>query len=120
MINIHSVHNEVEYWRDPHAFRPERHLSADGKIIRTDHFLPFGIGTSASSTSMKRFNKLVFTGKRQCIGESLAKNTYYLFVAALVKTFHFSAVAEQPLPTLNPLNGFTLGYEGFLAVTHRR
>ena len=119
-INLHSVHNEVEYWKDPHVFRPERHLSVEGKIIRTDHFLPFGAGTSFCSTSIKRFNNFFFAGKRQCLGESLAKNTYYLFVAALVKTFRFSAVAGQPLPTLNPLNGFTLGYEGFLAVTHRR
>nr|QSD59127.1 CYP370A15 [Diaphanosoma celebensis]QST15067.1 CYP370A5 protein [Diaphanosoma celebensis] len=101
-INIHSVHNEVAYWKDPHVFRPERHLDARGKVIRTDHFLPFG------------------AGKRLCIGESLAKNTFYLFVTALVKTLRFSAVPGQPLPTLNPRNGFTLGYEGFLAVTHRR
>jgi Cytochrome P450 len=64
--------------------------------------------------------KLLIIGKRQCIGESLARNTYYLFVAALVKTFRFSAVAGQPLPTLNPKNGVTLGYEGFPAITHRR
>jgi Cytochrome P450 len=63
---------------------------------------------------------LLIIGKRQCLGESLARNTYYLFVAALVKTFRFSAVAGQPLPTLNPKNGLSLGYEGFLAVTHRR
>jgi methyl farnesoate epoxidase / farnesoate epoxidase len=121
LINLHSVHNEAEYWKDPHLFRPERHLSAEGKITRTDHFLPFGAGKFSGSTSSKRPNKLlVFTGKRMCIGEPLAKNTYHLFVAALVKTFRFSAVAGQPLPTLNPVNGFTLGYEGFLAVTHLR
>ena len=119
LINLHSVHNETEYWKDSHVFRPERHLSAEGKIIRTDHFLPFGASKSACSTSSKRSEKLlVFTGKRMCIGEPLAKNTYYLFVAALVKTFRVSAVAGQPLPTLNPVNGFSLGYEGFLAVTH--
>ena len=59
-INLHSVHNEVEYWKDPHVFRPERHLSAEGKIIRTDHFLPFGAGTSFCSTSIKRFNNFFF------------------------------------------------------------
>ena len=55
-INLHSVHNEVEYWKDPHVFRPERHLSAEGKIIRTDHFLPFGAGKSSRSSSSERFN----------------------------------------------------------------
>ena len=26
-VNVHSVHNEAAYWKDPHLFRPERHLS---------------------------------------------------------------------------------------------
>jgi methyl farnesoate epoxidase / farnesoate epoxidase len=62
----------------------------------------------------------IITGKRYCIGESLARNCHYLFVAALVKTFQFTKVPGQPLPTLNPVNGFTLGYDGFLAVAMRR
>lgn len=52
-------------------------------------------------------------GKRFCLGESLAKNTYFLFTASLVKQFKFKAIPDQPLPTLDPINGFTLGFKGF-------
>ena len=60
------------------------------------------------------------TGKRECLGKSLAINTFFLFVAALVKSFTFSRVAGEELPTLDPINGFTLGYQGFSAVVESR
>lgn len=50
-----------------------------------------------------------------CLGEALARNSYFLFTAALVK-FSFSPVTDEPLPTLEPINGFALGYDGFKAV----
>ena len=43
-VNVHSVHNEAAYWEDPHLFRPERHLCDEGKIIRSEHFMPFAAG----------------------------------------------------------------------------
>lgn len=43
-INLHSVHNEKSYWGDPEVFRPERHFNAEGKVEKTDHFIPFAIG----------------------------------------------------------------------------
>jgi len=55
-----------------------------------------------------------------CSGESLAKNTYFLFTSALVKLFQFKPVPGQPLPTLDAINGVTLGYEGFKAVVVAR
>lgn len=51
-----------------------------------------------------------------CLGESLAKNTYFLFTTALFKKFRLEAIPNEPLPSLQPTNGLTLGYEGFKAV----
>lgn len=51
-----------------------------------------------------------------CLGEVLAKNVYYLFTAALIKSFTIEKVPDQPVPTLDPINGFTLGYQGFKCV----
>ena len=50
------------------------------------------------------------------MGEVLAKQTVYLFTAALVKTFEFKPLPNEPPPTLAPRVGFTLAYEGFNAV----
>ena len=55
-----------------------------------------------------------------CSGESLAKMTFFLFVASLVKKFQFKAVDNETLPTLEPNEGFTLNYQGFKAVVISR
>ena len=60
------------------------------------------------------------SGKRNCLGESLAKNTYYLFATAVMKTFNIERIANEELPTLDPINGFTIGYKGFRAVLRER
>ncbi|KAK4014855.1 hypothetical protein OUZ56_027365 [Daphnia magna] len=102
-LNLHAVFQDSKYWKDPEVFRPERHLNDDGsKVIKSDHFYPFGLG------------------KRMCLGESLAKNTYFLFTAALIKKFRFEPVPNEPLPSLDPTNGFTLGYQGFKVVVTPR
>jgi len=98
LLNYFDIHNDESYWGDPHVFRPERHFDRDGTLLRSDHFLPFG------------------QGKRQCIGKSLAENVYYLFIATLAKVFNLENVKDQPLPTLNPIEGPTLRYENFQAV----
>lgn len=61
-----------------------------------------------------------FLGRRNCLGESLAKNTYFLFTTAILKTFALERVRNEPLPTLDPIDGFTLGYKGFKAVLRER
>lgn len=64
----------------------------------------------------------IFTtlGKRACLGEPLARNTYFLFMTSLLKTFEFRPVPDRPLPTLKPKNGLTLGYDGFEAIVTPR
>jgi len=102
MVNLYSIHLDGTYWKDPEVFIPERHLNDQGKVFKSDHFLPFGVG------------------KRNCLGESLAKNTYYLFATAVMKTFNIERIANEELPTLDPINGFTIGYKGFRAVLRER
>jgi len=102
MVNLYSIHLDGTYWKDPEVFIPERHLNDQGKVVKSDHFLPFGVG------------------KRNCLGESLAKNTYYLFATAVMKTFNIERIANEELPTLDPINGFTIGYKGFRAVLRER
>ncbi|XP_032796985.2 methyl farnesoate epoxidase [Daphnia magna] len=103
LLNLDAVLQDSKYWKDPEVFRPERHLNENGtKVIKSDHFYPFGLG------------------RRMCLGDSLAKNTYFLFTAALIKKFRFEPVENEPLPSLNPKIGFTLGYQGFKAVVTPR
>ena len=65
--------------------------------------------------------KFFSKGKRSCLGESLARNTFYLFVAALVKNFEFKSIENQGMkPTLQPNEGMARSYKEFKAVVVRR
>ena len=52
-VNLHSLHHDPIYWKDPNVFQPERHLlddDNDGRYRRLKrsadhHFLPFSAGT---------------------------------------------------------------------------
>ncbi len=55
-----------------------------------------------------------------CLGESLARNTLYLFVTSLIMSFQFQAIPNEPLPTLEPRMGFVQGYAPFKAVIKSR
>jgi len=67
--NLYSAHYNPAYWNDPEKFLPERFLSASGqKIKNPPAFIPFEIG------------------KRRCLGENLAMETLFLFVASIFQT----------------------------------
>ena len=60
-----------EYWGDGQVFRPERFLDEAGRVIKDERLIPFSIG------------------KRQCLGETLAKTELFLFFTALVQQFRY-------------------------------
>ncbi|XP_046455635.1 methyl farnesoate epoxidase-like [Daphnia pulex] len=103
IINMYSVHMDETYWTDPEVFRPERHIDKFGHIIKTDRLFPFG------------------AGKRSCLGESLARTSYFLFTTSIVKTFIFRSLPDSiSAPSLAPLDGFTLGHRPFQAFLTKR
>ncbi|XP_064113300.1 cytochrome P450 2L1-like isoform X1 [Macrobrachium nipponense] len=69
-----AIHHDERYWEEPHRFLPERWLSPEGKfVMKKEGFLPFG------------------TGKRACIGESLARTEIFIFTASIFQKFNVSA-----------------------------
>ncbi|KAL3862681.1 hypothetical protein ACJMK2_008634 [Sinanodonta woodiana] len=67
--DISSVLSDPAVWGDPENFRPERFVSEEGTLLKPDEFIPF------------------FTGRRNCLGESLARMELFLFISALVQRF---------------------------------
>lgn len=59
----------MQVFPEPHLFKPERFLTADGELKKIDEFVPFGLG------------------KRQCLGESLARMELFLFTANIFNQF---------------------------------
>ena len=81
--NLYAAHHSQAIWGDPENFRPERFLSPDGKtVLKNKAWMPFG------------------TGKRQCMGESLARDEAFLFFTNLVRQFHISMPADEPKHSL--------------------
>ncbi|KAI7815650.1 cytochrome p450 [Rhyzopertha dominica] len=93
--SLYSIHMDPLYWRDPLAFRPERHIK-NGKIFFEEkHFAPFGYG------------------KRRCLGESLAKATIFLIFTALLHNFHLKLAPGEPEPSLDGYDGVVLSPKPF-------
>merc|ERR1711971_765817 len=79
------------YWGDGEVFRPERFLdSTTGCCKKDDHLIPFSIG------------------KRQCLGETLAKVELFLFFTNLVHQFSFEPASAGERPSEDYAPGVTL------------
>ncbi|KAA0200340.1 Cytochrome P450 CYP3214A10, partial [Hyalella azteca] len=70
-VGNYSIHHDPRYWDDPHKFYPERFLdeSATKYTAPKKAFFAFG------------------SGRRQCVGELLARMELFLFTAAIVQHF---------------------------------
>jgi len=68
--NAHYIHHNPEIWGDPENFRPERFLSPDGKTFKKhEALMPFSVG------------------RRQCLGETLARDSLFLFSTNVFQRF---------------------------------
>ncbi|KAB7505058.1 Steroid 21-hydroxylase [Armadillidium nasatum] len=90
--NIETCHKDPKYWKHPNTFSIDNFLDEDGKFIgNKEGYLPFGLG------------------RRQCLGESLAKMELFLFTGAILQNFQIlepdgQNVSLQPLDVTNVLN----------------
>ncbi|KAA0200339.1 Cytochrome P450 CYP3214A9 [Hyalella azteca] len=71
IVANYSIHHDPRYWDDPHKFYPERFLddSATKYTAPKQAFFAFG------------------SGRRQCVGELLARMELFLFTAAIIQHF---------------------------------
>jgi len=90
------------YWGDGEVFRPERFLDSNGSCKKDNHLIPFSIG------------------KRQCLGETLAKTELFLFFTGLVARFNIEPEIEGELPSEDYNNGITILPKPFHLRLHSR
>ncbi|KAK5914812.1 hypothetical protein CesoFtcFv8_000463 [Champsocephalus esox] len=94
-INQWQINHDPELWKDPSSFVPDRFLSSDGGEVNRqegERVMAFGMG------------------KRRCIGEVIARNEVYLFLAIIVQKLHFHAMPGQK-PDMTPEYGLTMKHK---------
>ncbi|XP_031538544.1 steroid 17-alpha-hydroxylase/17,20 lyase isoform X2 [Vicugna pacos] len=84
VVNLWALHHNEKEWHRPDLFMPERFLDPTGNqlISPTLSYLPFG------------------TGPRSCIGEMLARQEIFLFMAGLLQRFDLEIPDDGQLPSL--------------------
>ncbi|KAM9817250.1 cytochrome P450 1A1-like [Neosynchiropus ocellatus] len=91
-VNQWQINHDPEVWKDPSTFNPDRFLSADGtelNKIEGEKVLLFGLG------------------KRRCIGEVIARNEVFLFLAIFIQLLQFHSLPGEPLD-MTPVYGLTM------------
>lgn len=87
--NLFYIHHDPSIWGDPENFRPERFLSDDGKkYVRSDNLQAFQVG------------------RRQCAGESLARDSVFLYITNLFQKFTVTLDPKYPDPGFEADIGF--------------
>ncbi|XP_071813258.1 steroid 17-alpha-hydroxylase/17,20 lyase-like [Apostichopus japonicus] len=78
LVNIYSMHFDEKLWDEPKKFTPGHFLDESGKVrLHPEGFMPFS------------------TGRRVCIGESVAKAELFLIFAWLFQHYKFSKPIGQ-------------------------
>lgn len=82
--NMYHCHYNKDVWEDPESFRPERFLGIQGEKLK-GHVIPFQ------------------QGKRQCVGEPLAKDMLFIFVSRIFQLFDVTPdKGEDPMDYYKP------------------
>lgn len=102
LINLWSLFQDREHWGDPEVFRPERFLDENKTFVKDEWMISFG------------------AGKRVCLGETLARNTVFLFFTTLLQEFSFSVPEDEPTPQTLPLSGMIMAPQPFRVKISRR
>ncbi|XP_068613478.1 cytochrome P450 1A1-like [Brachionichthys hirsutus] len=96
-INQWQINHDPKLWKDPSTFNLDRFLNADGTEVN----------------KMEGEKVTVFgLGKRRCIGELIARNEVYLFLAILIQRLQFLPMPGEPLD-LTPEYGLTMKHKRF-------
>lgn len=79
-VGNYSIHHDTRYWAEPEKFSVDRHLDENGKFrLPREGFCAFGLG------------------RRQCVGEPLARMESFLFAAAIIQNFNIKVPEGAPL-----------------------
>jgi cytochrome P450 len=87
---FYYCHHDPKNYADPDVFKPERFIDKSGNFVYDEKIIPFG------------------TGKRFCLGQSLAEKEFFIFFTALIQQFEFRPAPGVELPSYHDIHPFAL------------
>ncbi|CAL8148701.1 unnamed protein product [Orchesella dallaii] len=103
IANSYTCAKDPEIWGDPETFRPERFLSEDGTtVLKHEAVIPFSVG------------------RRVCIGETLARDTLFLFITSIFQRFDILPDPDNPDPDFEPEVGILMVPKLFTFIARKR
>ena len=76
IANLWTVNRDPSVWGDPDVFRPERFLDSDGDLLPPE-------------SKVRQAWLLFGVGRRNCVGEVMARSRMFLYVTSLIQKFKF-------------------------------
>ncbi|PIC23203.1 hypothetical protein B9Z55_016981 [Caenorhabditis nigoni] len=101
VAQISTVMNDEETFPAHKSFKPERFIDENGKLKKVDQLVPFSIG------------------KRQCLGEGLARMELFLFLSNFFNRYQISP-SKNGLPSMDKSSISRIEPRLFSAVLKRR
>ena len=94
--------NDPENFPNPEVFDPERFIDENFNLRKVEALLPFSLG------------------KRQCLGESLARSELFLIFGNLLRNFEFCCENPSDPPSRKRIYGLTVSPKPYRCVLKRR
>uniref|UniRef100_A0A8R1DS10 CYtochrome P450 family n=1 Tax=Caenorhabditis japonica TaxID=281687 RepID=A0A8R1DS10_CAEJA len=101
VAQISTVMNDKQVFTDPEVFNPDRFIDENGKLRKVEELIPFSIG------------------KRQCLGEGLARMELFLFLSNFFNRYQISPSFSGP-PSLIKNSGTVIAPRVFSAIVRKR
>ncbi|CAH1408235.1 unnamed protein product [Nezara viridula] len=89
-LNNYTLNMSPELWTEPEKFSPERFLTEDGRLIKPEHFLPFG------------------GGRRSCMGYKMTQYVSFSVLATMMQKY---SIAPHPTNGKVPRGDLALPFD---------
>ncbi|KAF1753435.1 hypothetical protein GCK72_019992 [Caenorhabditis remanei] len=101
VAQISTVMLDEKVFPEPYTFNPDRFIDENGKLKKVEELIPFSIG------------------KRQCLGEGLARMELFLFISNFFNRYQISPSSEGP-PSIDKTGKLSLFPRKFNAILTKR